>query len=241
MKPDVRTTPTKKAPDRAARRRARRVLELLAAQQGPLAWKQRYDPVSELVLTILSQHTSDVNAAKAYGRLREAYGTWEEVMEAGPDGIGPHIQTAGLGRIKAPRIVAALKRVVELRGELDPSFLSAMSLVEAKAWLRAIPGVGPKTAAIVLCFSFGMPAMAVDTHVFRVARRLGLIGPKVTADQAHDILEALVSPADVYAFHVYLITHGRRVCRAQRPACGQCALAEGCPSRGLFLAAPSKA
>jgi endonuclease-3 len=209
------------------------VLELLAAQQGPLAWKQRYDPVSELVLTILSQHTSDVNAAKAYRRLREAFATWEEVMGAGPEGIAPHIQIAGLGRIKAPRIVAALKRIVELRGSLDLSFLGGMPLDEAKAWLRALPGVGPKTAAIVLCFSFGMPAMAVDTHVFRVTRRLGLIGPRVNADKAHDILEGLVSPGDVYAFHVYLITHGRRVCHAQRPECGQCPLARICPSREL--------
>jgi len=212
------------------------VLELLAAQQGPLAQKQRYDPVSELVLTILSQHTSDVNAAKAYRRLRDAFPTWEEVMDVGPEGVAPYIQTAGLGRIKAPRIVAALKRIVELRGSLDLSFLGEMPMAEAKAWLRAIPGVGPKTAAIVLCFSFGMPAMAVDTHVFRVTRRLGLIGPKVTADQAHDILEGLVSPSEVYSFHIYLITHGRRVCHAQRPGCGLCALAGVCPSRGLFTA-----
>lgn len=210
------------------------MLALLAEQQGPLTWHRRHDPVSELVVTILSQHTSDVNAGKAFRKLREAFPTWEEVMEAGPEGILPYIQMAGLGRIKAPRIIGALKRIVELRGSFDLSFLGEMPMQEAKAWLRAIPGVGPKTAGIVLCFSFGMPAMAVDTHVHRVATRLGLIGPKTSADAAHELLESLVPPERVYPFHIYLITHGRRVCRAQHPLCGQCVLARLCPSRRLF-------
>ena len=116
-------------------------------------------------------------------------------------------------------------------GSFDLSFLAEMPLDEAKAWLLRLDGVGPKTAAIILCFSLGMPAMPVDTHIFRVSRRLGLIGPKVNADQAHDILEPMVEPEDVFAFHLYLINHGRQVCKAQRPRCGECVIAEGCPSR----------
>jgi endonuclease-3 len=114
-----------------------------------------------------------------------------------------------------------------------------MPLHDAKSWLKRLNGIGPKTAAIILCFSLGMPAMPVDTHIYRVAKRLGLIGTKVTADQAHDILEPMVAPEDVFAFHLYLINHGRRVCKALRPRCGECVLAWGCPSRHLFQA-PSK-
>ena len=124
-----------------------------------------------------------------------------------------------------------LERVRAEVGSFDLSFLAEMPLDEAKAWLRRLDGVGPKTAAIILCFSLGMPAMPVDTHIFRVSRRLGLIGPKVNADQAHDILEPMVEPEDVFAFHLYLINHGRQVCKAQRPRCGECVIAEGCPSR----------
>ena len=106
-----------------------------------------------------------------------------------------------------------------------------MPLSEAKAWLKRLPGVGPKTAAIVLCFSLGMPAMPVDTHVFRVARRLGFVGPKASAEQAHDILEAVVPDEDVYRFHMLLISHGRTTCKARRPLCLECVLGEICPSR----------
>jgi endonuclease-3 len=119
-------------------------------------------------------------------------------------------------------------------GSYDLSFLAEMPLSEAKAWLKDLPGIGPKTAAIILCFSLGLPAMPVDTHIYRVSRRLGLIGPKVSADAAHDILEPMVAPEDVFAFHVYLIRHGRAVCKAQRPQCSRCVLASSCPSRRLF-------
>ena len=122
---------------------------------------------------------------------------------------------------------------MERRGSFDLSFLREMPLNEAKAWLRDLPGIGPKTAAIILCFSLGMPAMAVDTHIYRVAKRLGLIGPKTSYEQAHEILEQAVEPDQIYPFHVALITHGRRVCKAPRPLCHQCVLAWGCPSREL--------
>jgi len=114
------------------------------------------------------------------------------------------------------------------------SIVAEMLLEEAKAWLKKFDGIGPKTAAIILCFALGMPAMPVDTHIFRVAQRLRLIGPKVNADKAHDLLEPMVSVDDVFSFHVYLIRHGRQTCKAQRPKCGECVLAERCPSQGKF-------
>ena len=133
-----------------------------------------------------------------------------------------------------------LQEIRDKCGGLDLSFLREMPLEEAKAWLKELPGVGPKTAAIVLCFALGMPAMPVDTHIYRVSKRLGLIGEKVTADQAHDILEASVSPEQVFGFHVYLITHGRQVCKARRPLCDRCVLSARLPLgvSGVGRAAP---
>ena len=204
------------------------VLARLTPLYGPLTWRQRREPVSELVVTILSQHTSDVNAERAFVQLLDVFGSLEAVADAEAGAIADCIRSGGLAQQKAPRIKAALNRVLEERGSLNLDFLRELPLAQAKAWLTSLPGVGPKTAAVVLCFSFGMPAMPVDTHVHRVARRLGLIGDKVTANQAHDLLESMVAPEDVYRFHVYLITHGRRVCKAQRPLCESCVLADIC-------------
>ena len=206
-------------------------MRLLSAEYGPFEWEPRYDPASELVYTILSQHTSDINSHRAFRSLMDTFGSLEAVVNAEVAEIEDAIKSAGLFRVKAPRIKAVLERVRAEVGSFDLSFLAEMPLDEAKAWLLRLDGVGPKTAAIILCFSLGMPAMPVDTHIFRVSRRLGLIGPKVNADQAHDILEPMVEPEDVFAFHLYLINHGRQVCKAQRPRCGECVIAEGCPSR----------
>ena len=208
------------------------VMDLLGQEYGPFQWEPRYDPASELVFTILSQHTSDVNSERAFRNLMDTFGSLEAIAGADTADIEDAIRTAGLFRVKAPRIKAVLGRVLEEVGSFDLSFLREMPLAEAKAWLKRLDGIGPKTAAIILCFSLGMPAMPVDTHIFRVAKRLGLIGPKVTADQAHDLLEPQVPAEDVFAFHLYLINHGRRVCKALRPRCDDCVLAWGCPSRG---------
>ena len=210
------------------------VLDLLRKEYGPFEWRPRYDPASELVYTVLSQHTSDINSKRAYDNLMMVFGSLEAVARAAVEEIEEAIRTAGLFRVKAPRIKAMLIQVLEEIGSFDLSFLREIPLDEAKTWLKRINGIGPKTAAIILCFSLGMPAMPVDTHIFRVARRLGFIGAKVTADQAHDILEPMVSPQDVYAFHLYLINHGRQVCKALRPRCDECVLAWGCPSRSQF-------
>ena len=145
------------------------------------------------------------------------------------------ITPGGLARIKAPRIKEVLNLVLELNGSLDLSFLREMPLEEAKAWLRQLPGIGPKSAGIILSFSLGLPAMAIDTHIYRVCRRLALIGPKVTADKAHGILEAAVDPDQVFQFHLSFITHGRQVCKAQRPHCWDCVVASDCPSRDQFM------
>ena len=204
---------------------------LLREEYGPVTWKPRIDGVSELVLTILSQHTSDLNSDRAYQELWRRFGSWEAVLEASPDEVADAIRGGGLAQQKAPRIQAVLREVLERHGRFDLSFLGDLPLAEAKAWLQSLHGVGPKTAAVVLCFALGLPAFPVDTHIHRVTRRLGLIGPKVTADEAHDVLESAIDPERVFAFHVELITHGRRVCKAQRPQCERCVLAERCPSR----------
>ena len=137
-----------------------------------------------------------------------------------------------MARIKAPRIKEVLGMILDLNdGSLDLHFLAEMPMDEARAWLRQLPGIGPKSAGIILSFSLGMPAMAVDTHIFRVSQRLGIIGPKVNAEKAHEVLEAAMPPEDVYPFHAAFITHGRQVCKAQRPRCGDCVVNYGCPSR----------
>lgn len=206
----------------------------LASEYGPFVWEPRYAAASELVFTILSQHTSDINSERAFRNLMATFGSVEEVADADVAAIEMAIRSAGLSKTKAPRIKEVLGIVREKVGSFDLTFLAEKPLAEAKQWLKDLPGIGPKTAAIILCFSLGMPAMPVDTHIYRVAQRLGLIGPKVNADKAHDLLEPMVAPEDVFAFHLYLINHGRKVCKAIRPRCSECVLAWGCKSRPVF-------
>lgn len=189
-----------------------------------------HDPLAELVLTVLSQNTADTNSGRAFVQMMRRYPSWDAIAAAPLDELVPTIQSGGLARQKAPRIQAILRAVAERSPGWDLSFLETMPLEEARAWLRALPGVGPKTAACVLLFSLGRPALPVDTHVERVSKRLGLIPAKATAEQAHDLLEALVDPADYYRFHMLLIKHGRRTCAARKPACDRCPIL-ACPSR----------
>ena len=218
-------------PSRRCKVRAQDVMDYLGAQYGPAQWHVRYSPAEELVYTILSQHTSDLNSERAFNNLMSVFQSLDEVADAPVRAIEEAIHRGGLAKQKAPRIKNVLRQIRDEVGSFDLLFLAEMPLDEAKAWLKRLNGIGPKTAAIVLCFSLGMPAMPVDTHIFRVSKRLGLIGPKVNADKAHDILEPMVAPQDVFAFHMYLIQHGRQVCKAQRPLCSKCALAWGCQER----------
>jgi endonuclease-3 len=188
------------------------------------------DAVAELVLTILSQNTADTNSGRAFTRLMRAYPSWAAIAAAPVEELVATIQVGGLAQQKAPRIQQALRAVQERSPAFDLGFLRESDPAEARAWLRALPGVGPKTAACVLLFALGLPALPVDTHVDRVAKRLGVVSPARTAEQAHADLEALVAPEDYYRFHMLLIKHGRRTCAARRPACERCPLRPDCPS-----------
>lgn len=204
------------------------IYDALALYYGELEWRPSIDPLSELVLTILSQHTSDTNRDRAFRSMKEQFPTWEEVRDAPTEELADSIRSGGLANQKAPRIQSVLRLIGEERGELDLSFLMEMPPAEAKAWLSSFNGVGPKTAACVLMFSCGMPVLPVDTHVYRVSQRLGLIGEKTNADKAHDELEEIVPPNQRYTFHINMITHGRKICKAQRPLCEACVLREWC-------------
>jgi endonuclease-3 len=219
----------------ADRRRRRATIEIVLGRLGERyehpAWSEpRLDPVSELVLTILSQNTSDLNSARAFGLLRAAYPDWDAVLAAPTNEVADIIRPGGLANVKAPRIQRVLAEVRDatVDAPYDLAFLGGLPLEEAKAWLAGLPGIGPKTAAIVLLFGFGRPALPVDTHVFRVATRLGLLPPKTDVVRAHALLEASLAPEEVYPFHVELIRHGREVCHARRPACEACPLTDLC-------------
>ncbi len=219
-----------------------RIPEIIARLDGAYgipAWRPHHDPLSELVLTILSQNTSDANSGRAFVRLLDAFPAWDAVADAPLWELIAAIQPGGLAPTKAPRIQAALRDIKRRVGGFDLSFLADMPLEDARDWLRSLHGVGPKTAACVLMFALGRPAMPVDTHVFRVATRLGLIperdgNSRMTPEKAHVLLESAVAPDGFYAFHIGLIKHGRRVCAAQRPRCPECVLLDLCPSATEF-------
>jgi len=204
------------------------IYQLLLDEYGEPQWRQHLPPVDELVSTILSQSTSDTNRDKGFYALKEKYPDWLSVMNAPEAEVRDTIRSAGLANQKAPRIQAALRQIVEERGELALDFLADMPLDEAMAWLMQMKGVGRKTASIVMLFAFGRPAFPVDTHVHRLTKRIGLIGPKVTADKAHEILENMGEVNTFYALHLNLIRHGREVCIARNPRCGLCPLQSYC-------------
>ena len=203
----------------------RRLLQVYGEPKPPA---RRGDGLSELVSCILSQHTSDVNSERAYASLRARFPAWEQVRDAPTQAVVGAIRSAGLANQKAPRIQAVLREITRQRGALNINFLRRAPVPEAKQWLRALPGVGPKTAAITLLFGLNRPAFPVDTHVHRVAGRLGLIPPQLSAEKAHDALEAILPESNFFAFHVNLIRHGRAVCKARAPLCAACTLRDRC-------------
>lgn len=211
-----------------SRKKWRLIYDLLNELYGQPSWRQHLPPVDELVSTILSQNTSDINRDKAFFALKDAYPDWESVMRAPEAEVRNVIRPAGLANRKAPRIQAALQKIFDERGKLSLDFLACLPLEEAKKWLINIDGVGPKTAAIVLLFAFNRPAFPVDTHVHRVTRRLGLIETGISAEKAHLLLEDLVDEDAYYAFHLNLIQHGREICSARNPKCEQCLLQGHC-------------
>ncbi len=260
--------PAKKNPDQVARAWSKQltkkrpalvgfVLDRLAEANGRPAWQPRLDPTSELILTILSANSADINAEVAFGALRDAYpsvptpaGTpadprqfpgwggrglpdlpppdWSAVETAPLPELIDVIRPGGLAPQKAPRIQAALGALRANGGSYSLDFLATKPPLEARDWLSAIPGIGKKTASVVLLFSFGLPLMPVDRHVFRVSQRVGLIPARSDPDRAHDYFLAMLEPDQMYEAHVSLIGHGRRTCHAQRPDCEHCPIAPRC-------------
>ena len=229
------------------------VIDGLAERYGEQHWERNLDPVSEVILTILTQNTADTNAEKAFEALRAKYPSdlppeehhpgigwggdglptapppdWSRVENAPLPELIDVIRPGGLAPQKAPRLQATLRRIREDRGSYDLEFLADLPVLEARDWLTSIDGIGKKTASIVLAFCFGSPVMAVDRHVERVSKRIGLIPAKATADQAHDLFLELVDGEHMYAAHVLLIHHGREICHAQRPAHDICPLRDRC-------------
>jgi endonuclease-3 len=214
-----------------------RVYALLIETYGEPKWEPDYDPLGGLIGTILSQHTSDKNSERAYRQLISTYPTWEEVRDAPTEKVAEAIKMGGLSNVKAPRIQTTLLTLTARQREQDGNKaldkflldeLNRRTPQEACQYLLDIPGVGPKTAACVLMFNLGLSFVPVDTHVHRVTRRLGLIGPKVDANKAHQVISELTPPAWTHTLHVDLIRHGREVCHAQRPACDHCPLYPEC-------------
>jgi endonuclease-3 len=217
------------------------VIALLEAQYGGLPRRPRRDPLDELVLGVLSQNTSDTNSERAFAQLKRAFADWQSALEAPAAEVEEAIRPGGLAPTKSLRIKSMLAEIFRRRGSFDLSFLGNMPLGEAQAWLQSLPGVGPKTAAVVLLFSLGWPAFPVDTHVHRVLRRLGLAPAKASATQAQSLWQARLAPEEVYPFHMYLIAHGRRTCVARRPRCPACSLSNRCPSASEFYPSLSAA
>ena len=216
-----RATPWKRPPPA----RLRAILERLRREYGTPAGRPHRAPIDELVLTVLSQNTNDRNRDIAYGRLRERFPSWQAVRDAPVEEVEDAIRPGGLAPTKAVRI----REILQAIGEDDLEWLEEAPLEEARAYLCALPGVGRKTAACVLLFSYGRHDVPVDTHVYRVAGRLGLLRPGAPLDEAHDEMLRLSRGADPYEAHVALIRHGRRTCVARSPRCGECPLRRMCP------------
>jgi endonuclease-3 len=198
---------------------------------GEPTWRNPLPPLDELVSTILSQNTNDNNRDKAFYALRARFSSWELVRDAPVAQVIEAIRPAGLGNQKGPRIQQVLKEISTERGNLALMFLKELPLEQARAWLTKFKGVGPKTAAIVLCFSLERPAFPVDTHVYRVTGRIGLRGPqpeKMTVEAAHPYLETLFPPETYYAAHLNIIRLGREICHARKPDCPGCPLRQIC-------------
>jgi endonuclease-3 len=209
-------------------RRALKIHERLLEFYGEPVWRNPLPAIDELVSTILSQNTNDLNRDRAFNALRARFGTWEEVRDAQTMDVVNAIRPAGLANQKGPRIQQVLRSITEERGSLDLSFLEKLTVDEARAWLTRFNGVGPKTAAIVLCFSLNKPAFPVDTHIYRVTGRIGLRPEEMTVEHAHPHLESLFPPETYYAAHLNIIRLGREICTARKANCEICPIRKLC-------------
>jgi endonuclease-3 len=213
----------------------REIHRRLKRAYGPLDPPRRLDPLEELILTILSQNTSDVNRDRAWASLRSRYPTWERLARARSRTVADAIRMGGLANVKAPRILAVLREIEAREGGFDLGWMRTATDEEVTEYLTSLPGVGPKTAACVLAFSLGRPALPVDTHVHRVAQRLGMLPPGMTASRAHVALASVVPARLRVSMHVGLIRHGRALCRAGRPRCEACPLFDLCPTGPRYV------
>jgi endonuclease-3 len=210
------------------RTRAIAIHEKLIEAYGEPIWRTPLPALDELVSTILSQNTNDINRDRGFNALRAKFPTWEAVRDAKVEDVINAIRPAGLANQKGPRLQQILRAITEERGSLNLDFLAGLSVEEARAWLTKFNGVGPKTAAIVLCFSLNMPAFPVDTHIYRVSGRTGLRPEKMTVEQAHPYLESAFPPETYYAAHLNIIRLGREICSARKPICPQCPIIKLC-------------
>ncbi|MDR3687831.1 MAG: endonuclease III [Fimbriimonas sp.] len=206
----------------------RSILEQLEARFGRPRLIARFDPMDELVSCILSQHTSDANSFPAFTNLRATYPDWQDVVDAGPERVADAIRKAGLANQKSKNIVACLIEIYTRFGSYTLEPLRTMPTLQARKWLMELPGVGPKTASIVLCFSMGRETIPVDTHVYRVSWRIGILPEHVGEVKAHDLLLDSVPSELAFRYHVDLIQHGRVICKAPLPNCSACPIRERC-------------
>lgn len=208
--------------------RALKIHAALLQAFGEPIWRDPLPPIDELVSTILSQNTNDVNRDRGFHALRAKLPTWESVRDANTEDVVNAIRPAGLANQKGPRIQQVLRAITAERGSLDLEFLADLPIEEARTWLTKFNGVGPKTAAIVLCFSLNMPAFPVDTHIYRVSGRTGLRPEKMTVEQAHPHLESVFPPETYYSAHLNIIRLGREICGARKPNCQKCPINKLC-------------
>ena len=191
------------------------------------------DPLECLIRTVLSQNTNDVNRDRAYDAMRARFPTWEAVMGAPARTLAGAIRVGGIANVKSKRIRRILRQINERFGALDLRFLRDRPREEAEGVLGGFDGVGLKTVKCVQVFALGQPVFPVDTHIFRLSKRMGFVDAKATREQAHEVMGRIVPPEKMYAFHLDLIEHGRRVCKAQRAMCPTCILKRSCPKIGV--------
>jgi len=209
------------------KKKTQELIKRLDDHYGLKEWTRWREPVGELVRTILSQNTTDKNSLKAYADLQEAYPTWEDILVADEKDLADVIRSGGLANTKAKKIKKALAEIKQQHGVIDLEFLAEYELSKAEDYLVSLDGVGPKTAACVLIFSFNFPIIPADTHVHRLSNRIGVVDGS-TREKTQNLLQDVIPDKDKYSFHLNLIEHGRQVCKAKNPICDNCFLQDIC-------------